>query len=241
MAKVTKKSDLVIKTMLSSKERQSLKNKIKKAKEVHKKAEVNVKTQTKKLVAVDKLLKKAIKLAGTKKTPATKKAKTKATENVKKAKVKLRGLTQQALDKAKEVKFAELALLNAEKKEAAWQKAAAAFDKQWERDYDKKTKKKTAPRTTKKKSASKKVVPKKTATKATITKAVVEPPVERANVSELMQPAIAAIPASQANPVQEEPASSSAPVGTYPSVDDTAPLNPLPFPSGFGGKENGED
>ena len=140
--KIHKKGDPVIKKMLSDKEHKSLKLKVKKAKEDHKKSESQVKAATKVLTTATKVLKKATEQASSKKTAAAKKAKLQAADNVNKAKTKLKEMTLNSKEKAYEIKLAQTNLVDAEKNEIAWQKAAAAFEKRWEREYDKKQKKK---------------------------------------------------------------------------------------------------
>ena len=226
MAKTTKKSDLIIKTKLSAKEHQVLKNKVKKASGVAKKAEVQVKLSTKQLAAAEKQLVKVAKVAKKTKTATIKKAKIRAADNVKKAKAKLKQVMQILKDKTDQIKLCESDLVMAERKEAAWQKAAAVFDKQWDRAYDKKMKKASSPakKVTKKISVRKPVASPKPALALVVPKTESRLPQvnEGMKIPEPVESISTAAVAPEPKPV------------VYQSAEDSAPLNPLPFPSGFG-------
>lgn len=233
MAKTTKKSDLTIKTKLSAKEHQVLKNKVKKAREAAKKAEAQVKIFTRQLAAAEKQLTKAVKVASKTKTAASKKAKVNASASVKKAKAKLKQAMQISKERIDLIKISEADLDMAERKELAWKKAAAAFDKQWEREYDKKLKSSSSParKVSKKVSAKKASTTPKPALKLVAQKT--EPVVSQLSVNNsIPEPGESVEPVSTVT-VVSEPAT---PV--YQSTEETAPLNPLPFPSDFGQKNN---
>ncbi|MDH5218691.1 MAG: hypothetical protein OEX19_13400 [Gammaproteobacteria bacterium] len=232
MAKTTKISDLKFKTKLSAKEHQVLKNKVKKAKEAAKKAEAQIKVFTKQLAAAEKQLTKSVAMASKTKTAATKKAKINATDSVKKARAKLKLAMQISKERIDQVRVTEADLDMAERKEVAWKKAAAAFDKQWEREYDKKLKSSSpAKKVSKKASVKKAATSPKPALKLVVKKT--ESPVSQLNVNNSVPEPVKSVESVSMVAAVSEPKPT-----VYQSTEDTTPLNPLPFPSGFGQKNN---
>lgn len=220
MAK-THNAEMVIKTMLTPKQHQTLKNRLKTAYQAYKKAEANVKVSTKKIAVAEKALQKASKLVTAKKTVQAKKEKIKAAENLKKVKAKLFQMKEISLDKAVDIKEAEFKLDNAVKKEAAWKKAAAAFEKKWEREYKQKQQKTTSTV----KASSKKAAVKKTPAKLT-KKLEVKPVVPKPILDE---PKIERV--SESVPVDDTLEVAAVVERSYPHIveDTQEPMNPLPL------------
>ena len=214
------------KKMLTPKQHQSLKTRLKKAYQAYKKVESDLKLSGKKLDLAEKALKKATKEASVKKTPQAKKAKLRASQNFKNAKAKLTQLEKRSIDKSCDVIDAEYLLDAAKRKQAAWEKDLVAFEKKWEREYGKKPKAKSAAA---KKPAKKVVAKKLKPADVEKTEAKVANPFSLFSKAPEKKETVHAV---EPKLVEPESKDISAP------AEEPKPINPFPFPSGFGFKDD---